>query len=492
MYVAQWLHAHARLRPDHPAILDAESGTVLSYDTLNRAAYAQALRLQEMGVGMGDRVALISSNRPEVLEIMFACARLGAIMVPMNTRLSLREQERILEDCTPRVVLVEPCFETPQFEGAMCLQLLRPEGLPHDRPVPEPNFGVLDPEMPLLILYTGGTTGVPKGAVLTHRSIQWNAWNTISGWGLRTDDVAPVFTPMFHTGGLNVLATPLFCLGATVVLPGPFDAERSLDLIEEYGCTLVFMVPTMFQMLLRAPNFRAERLGKVRSFISGGAPCPKPLFDAMWDLGLPFRQGYGLTEAGPNTFGVTVPDAQRKVGTVGSPLPHVRIRLQRADGNEAAPGEVGEVLVSGGHVMAGYWNRPEDSAKVMKDGWLHTGDLAFRDEEGFYFICGRSKEMYISGGENVFPAEVEEVLLEHPAILEAAVIGVPHAHWGEVGRAYLVLRPGMTLEAEEVAEFCHSRMARYKTPKEVRFVTELPKSPAGKLLKRLLTESVPA
>ncbi|HXE72342.1 MAG TPA: AMP-binding protein, partial [Candidatus Nitrosotenuis sp.] len=251
MYVSQWLWAHAHLRPHHTAVVDRPTGARLSYDQLNRAAFWHALRLQELGVERGDRVAVLAGNRPEILQLLFACARLGAVLVPLNWRLAPVEQERILADCTPRVVLVEEGQPAPDCPH--CHPLCRPS-LPAR--VPEPDWALLNPEAPLLILYTGGTTGTPKGAVLTQRSLQWNAWNTIAGWGLGPEDVAPVFTPMFHTGGLNVLATPLLCLGGTVVLPGPFEASSALRCIEEEGCTLVFMVPTMFAVLREAPDYR--------------------------------------------------------------------------------------------------------------------------------------------------------------------------------------------------------------------------------------------
>jgi fatty-acyl-CoA synthase len=460
----QWLDIHAEQRPNHPAIVDCVGGQTVSYAQFRRRSGAQAVRLQTLGVGAGDRVAVLSPNRIEILEMLFACARLGAILVPLNWRLSVDEQAKIFADCKPSQLFYDPSLPLPETD-APCRLL---DGAGETDLPPAPSV-----EGALLILYTGGTTGVPKGAVLTHESIAANARNTVEGWRLEADEVIPVFTPMFHTGGLNVACTPLFYLGGTVVLPPPFTAESALEVIEAQRCTLVFLVPTMFSMLKESPRFDPDRLRTVRAFISGGAPCPQPLMEAYWEAGLPLRQGYGLTEAGPNNFRATLDDARQRPGTVGKALPGVELKLA---GN-------GELLIRGEHVMAGYWQR---ATSDIEEGWLHTGDLARVDSDGFYYICGRSKEMYISGGENVFPAEVEEVLLAHPDVLEAAVVGVPDAKWGEVGRAYLVPRPGATLSTDAIAAFCQGRLARYKTPKQVYVMAGLPKSPAGKVLKRML------
>lgn len=476
MHLTRWIETHANLRPEKTAVVDRVSGITLTYRDLHRASLAQAARLESQGVRSGDRVAVFSANRPEILELLFACSHLGAVLVPLNWRLSRPELEAILRDCQPEVLFVDPDMADRAPEHHKTLNILGLRSSPAmARAFTPQQHG---PETPVAIFYTGGTTGTPKGAVLTHRSIQANAWNTIAGWGLSPDDVAPIFTPMFHTGGFNVFATPLLCLGGTVVLPGPFDPEDALEVIAEERCTVVFMVPTMYDMLRKVEGFGHEAFKGVKLMISGGAPCPRSLFEAYWKEGLPLKQGYGLTEAGPNTFGVRYEDARTRVGTVGFPLPGVRLRLVTEDGREAGPDEVGELQVTGDHLMSGYLGRPA----VFIDGWLPTGDLAYRDKDGFYFICGRSKDMFISGGENVFPAEIEEVILEHPGVLEAAVVGVPHPKWGEVGRAYVV---GNT---EGLAEFCRSRLAGYKVPKEIVEMDSLPKSAAGKVLKNLLAE----
>jgi len=482
MFVNRWIETHAHIRPNKLALIDRVSGVSYTYLDLQRASHVQAYRLASLGVQAGDRVAVYSQNRPEILELLLACGLLGACLVPLNWRLTPQELEKIVADCQPKITFVEPGLAGGEdLVGPSIFSLQTMDAEPIELPR-------VSPDSALAIFYTGGTTGVPKGAVLTHKSMQANAWNTIGGWGLSPDDIAPIFTPMFHTGGLNVVATPLFCLGGTLVLPGNFDPVKSLEVIEQEHCTFVFLVPTMYEMLRQAPGFSRSRVAQVRKWISGGAPCPKTLFEAYWNEGIPLIQGYGLTEAGPNTFGVSFEDAQKRAGTVGVPLPGIEAKLTDGDGKEVAVGVAGELHVRGDHVMSCYWNKPQETSQVLRDGWLATGDLAYRDADGFYYICGRRKEMFISGGENVFPAEIEEVILTHPNIAEVAVVGVPHAKWGEVGRAYLVLKQPAAHNESELIEHVQKTLAKYKIPKQYVVMDSLPKSAAGKVLKRMLME----
>jgi fatty-acyl-CoA synthase len=484
VFINRWIESHAQIRPGKVAIVDRVSGVSYTYQDLYRSSRLQAYRLAALGVKPGDRVAVYSQNRPEILELLLACGLLGACLVPLNWRLAPQELEKIVADCEPKLIFIDPETPTDVLVGQSLLSLQSGDAAPVKLPE-------VSPETALAIFYTGGTTGVPKGAVLTHASMQWNAWNTIAGWGLSPEDIAPIFTPMFHTGGLNVMATPLLCLGGTLVLPGTFEPAKAFEVIEQERCTLVFLVPTMYDMLRQVPGFGRARVAHVRKWISGGAPCPKTLFEAYWGEGIPLIQGYGLTEAGPNTFGVSFEDAQKRPGTVGVPLPGVELKLVGNDGKEPAVGQAGELMVRGGHVMAGYWNRPRETAQVVQNGWLATGDLAYKDADGFYYICGRRKEMFISGGENVFPAEIEEVLLTHPNVAEVAVVGAPHPKWGEVGRAYLVLREQRRHSDDEMVQHCQKVLAKYKIPKEYVIMDSLPKSAAGKVLKRLLMEGQP-
>lgn len=484
MYINRWLPTHAHFRPEKEAIVCAETGKRLTYAALFAETLAAAKTLQGLGVQAGDRIAVLAQNDIRFFPLFFAAARLGAITVPLNWRLSKSEQEGILADCGARVMFVDDKMgqaeSAPKHDNTVHLDNLGTE------PASEAEIPAADisEDAPAAIFYTGGTTGVPKGALLTHKSMFWNAQNTIAGWGLSPDDIAPIFTPLFHTGGLNVFATPLLSLGGTIVLTASFDPDKALQLVVDEQCTILFLVPTMYHMVKESPGFDPDKLRRLKIMISGGAPCPKPLFEAYWSHGLPLRQGYGLTEAGPNTFGIEQSQAEARVQTVGRPLPYVNLRLVK-DGKVVKAGEVGELQIQGGHVMAGYWNRPEATAAVLdKTGWLSTGDLAFADSDGYYTICGRQKEMFISGGENVFPAEIEEVLLGHPHIAEVAVVGVSDEKWGEVGRAHLVAREGAPADLPTgLKQYCRDRLAGYKIPKEFRVESELPKSAAGKVLK---------
>jgi fatty-acyl-CoA synthase len=486
MYLNRWLPNHASFAPNKTAVICADTDKRLTYGELFCETLAACKSLQNHGVGRGDRVALFAQNDIRFFPLFFAAARLGAITVPLNWRLSAPELEGILADCEPKVMYVDGRFPeeaVPQHKNTVHLDSLLKQSAT-EAEIPSADIAQ---DAPAAIFYTGGTTGTPKGAILTHESIHWNAVNTTCGWGLSPDDVAPVFTPLFHTGGLNVFATPMLMLGGTTVLSRSFDPEQALNLIEKERCTILFLVPTMYHMVKESPSFNPEKLRRLKIMISGGAPCPRPLFEAYWAHGLPLRQGYGLTEAGPNNFGIAQAEAEARVTTVGKPLAFVDLDVFTEDGQRAEAGQVGEIRIKGPHVMAGYWNRSEATAAAFIDGWLCTGDLAIRDEDGYFTICGRQKDMFISGGENVFPAEIEEVLLAHPSVSEVAVVGVAHDKWGEVGRAHLVVREGPPLDfGDNLKQFCRDRLAGYKIPKEFRVEEALPKSAAGKVLKKEL------
>jgi fatty-acyl-CoA synthase len=349
----------------------------------------------------------------------------------------------------------------------------------------EPARPDLDDESPYCILYTSGTTGRPKGAVLPHRQILWNCINTVISWGLNESDIAPVLTPMFHAGGLFIFLLPLHYAGGRVLLARTFDAEASLRAIEEEGCTVVLGVPTLFQVWKDCPSFAAADFSRVRFFINGGASIPVPLLQHWRDAKqVVMRQGYGLTEAGVNCFSMTDEESVRKAGSVGKPIFHSQMRLIDPEtGQDVALGETGELLIAGPHICAGYWRNPVATAETIRDGWLHTGDMARRDEDGYFYITGRYKDMIKSGGENIYAAEVEAVFRDHPAVAECALIGLPDPRWGEVGLMAVVLKPGMQTQADELQSFCQGRLARYKIPRRVEFVAGLPYSPYGKVLK---------
>lgn len=341
-----------------------------------------------------------------------------------------------------------------------------------------------------LIIYTSGTTGHPKGAMLSHRMLLWNSINTHLALDIVSSDVTTVHAPLFHTGGLNVLTTPLLHSGGTVVMMRSFDAALWLEAIEKYRCTVVFGVPTMFQMMMEAPGATTADLSSLRLCISGGAPCPVPLIEVFQRRGMVFTQGFGMTEVGPNCFMLAAGDSTRKAGSIGFPNFHTEARIVDEHGHDVARGVAGELILKGLHVCSGYWRKSEATAAAMRDGWFFTGDLARQDDEGYFYIVGRVKDMIISGGENIYPAEIEATLHQHPAIASAAVFGLPDPKWGEKPVAAIVVRGGHTVTAEEIIEFCAGRLARYKIPRRIFFAEEFPLSASGKILKRVIREQV--
>ncbi|GAB4477065.1 MAG: long-chain fatty acid--CoA ligase [Anaerolineae bacterium] len=500
-YVPDWLDKRAHLTPSRVALEVAETGQTITYAAWNACANRTANLLRNLGVGLHDRVAVYATNSPAYLDVWMACGKLGAVLQNVNWRLTPHELEHLLRDAAPVVLFysgefveqvntLRPALPDVRHFIAFDVQahpddlsLTARDTLPDtlgDRPD-------LHPDTPWVICYTGGTTGMPKGAILTHSNMTWNSVNTVMSWGLTPDDVAILNSPLFHTGGLNVFTLPLVHIGGRSLLCKGFDPDQVFDLIESAGVTVFFGVPTMFIMLQQHPRWEQADFSKLKIVISGGAPCPMPVFERFWARGVDFKTGYGLTEAGPNTFWLPPEDVRRKPGAVGYPLFHVDVRVVRPDGSECSPGEAGELLIRGPHVTPGYWNNPQATAETIVNGWLHTGDLARRDEDGCYSIVGRLKDMIISGGENIYPAEVESVMHAHDAVAEAALIGVPDEKWGEVGHAVVVVKAGHRLTEEELLAFLRERLARYKIPKTVAFVDALPKTGAGKIDKKALS-----
>ncbi|MDE2291277.1 MAG: AMP-binding protein, partial [Elusimicrobia bacterium] len=431
-----------------------------------------------------DRVAALAHNEAELVVLLLACRAGGFTLCPLNWRLAGPELSAVLGDFRPALLFHGAAFAEASarlaaacgarrlsfcdFADARAEQGAAPRaGLPKDEAVP-------------LVLYTSGTTGRPKGAMLSNRMLHANASLTLLGWGLGPDDATVSGAPLFHTGGWNVMTLPLLFGGGQVTLTAKFEAPRTAELLRAGRATALFGVPAMFQSLL------AEDLGSWKPYflVSGGAPCPAPLLDDFLGRGLVFKQGFGMTEVGPNCFCFPTPDVRRKRGSVGVPMPGTEMRLLDPDGREA---DAGELYVRGPHVFSGYLGRPEETAQTLVDGWVRTGDLAQRDADGYFYVLGRRKEMYISGGENVYPVEVEAALQAHPGVLEAAVVGVPHERWGEVGRAFVVARPGAAVSSDELAAFLDGRLARYKRPKEIRIRASLPKNAMGKVLKGALS-----
>lgn len=496
MNLADSLRPWATYRPDKLALVDGDTGACWTYAELDARARAVATHLRDdHGVGPGDRVAVLAWNRVEQIDLFFACARLGAILVPLNWRLAPPEIAEIVRDCGPRITFCGAELASVMAEVA-AITLLRSVLLREDFSWPATEAPVepvhADEGQAVMLLYTSGSTGRPKGAILTHGSLTWNSHNTCAGWELRASDVALVFTPLFHTGGWGVFLLPLLHRGGTCVLTRRFDAGQCLRLVDEWGISHLFAVPTMWEMLANHPDFETTRFGALRFAITGGAACPLPLLDRWAARGVSFKQGFGLTEVGPNCF--VMPDGHERshAGTVGFPMPYLEARRVGDDGSEAPFDVPGELWLSGPTVCAGYWNDPASTAASRRDGrWFATGDLFTRDPSGHYRFVGRKKEIFVSGGENVHPAEVERALYDLPGVAEAAVVPMPDPKWGEVGAAFLAWKDGApNLDTATVTDLLRPRLARYKIPRSIRTLASLPKGPSGKIDKRALLDLI--
>jgi fatty-acyl-CoA synthase len=464
-----WLGERARLTPGRVALDHA--GRTITYAELAAAADAFAADFAGRGLTRGDRVATLTGNSPEHVAVFFACARLGLILAPLSWRLAVPELAYQLDDADPAVFLVE--YEHADLAAATGREATR---LDWPSPGARPPDPAAEDDDPLLLVYTSGTTGKPKGALLTHANCFWTNVGFDLATGVSGDDVVLQVLPQFHCGGWNVQPLLAWWKGATVVLERTFDAARCLRLLEEKRITTMMSVPAIYLFLAQEPGFADADLSSLRRAVVGGAPMPESLLATWQERGVSIVQGYGLTEAAPNVLCLPPEDAARKAGWAGKPYPYVEVDLS----------EEGELLVRGPNVFPGYWRNPEATEAAFRDGWLLTGDVAERDDEGNYRILDRVKDMYISGGENVYPAEVESVLHDHPAVMEAAVLGVPDERWGEAGIAVVVADS----TEDELLEHCRARLAKFKVPRAVVFVQGLPRSGMNKVLKDELRAQV--
>ncbi|WP_345559153.1 long-chain fatty acid--CoA ligase [Nonomuraea rosea] len=465
------------MTPDRVAL--SYQGRDQTYRDLRERTYRLASAL---GVGRGERVAYLGVNQPGLVETFFAAGLLGAVFVPLNARLATPELRYILDDARVSALVLGEERDGAGLPGrhitAAGYAGLIASGSPE--PIDEP----VGQDDPCLIMYTSGTTGHPKGAVLTHGNLIWNTFNLLVDVPLAHDEVTLVSAPLFHIAALAQTLIPTVLKGGRVILEPSFDVDRTFELIEAERVTVMFGVPSMFGFLTRSPRWAGADLSSLRHLLCGGAPVPEPLIRIYQDRGLTFLQGYGMTETAPGALFLGAEHSIAKAGSAGVPCFFSDVRLVAFGGAPALPGEPGEVYVQGPNVMPGYWQRPEESAKVLSpDGWFRSGDIGVADEDGYVRISDRLNDVIISGGENVYPAEVESVLFGHPAVAECAVIGVPDDRWGEVGKALVVLRPEVGAEADELLKHLDGRLARFKIPKYLQFVPELPKNAAGKLLK---------
>ncbi len=494
MYATDWLEKWAAYSPGRMALREHSRDLQWSYKEMNGRVDALAAHMRnEWKLQPGDRLAVYSKNCAEYVFLFFACIKSGVIMVPLNFRLMPEELNVLLGDAEPTLLLYEKEFAAQvsalqmSENGALKrLDELTPFLIEKALPKAFAQSLPVESERAIMILYTSGTTGLPKGAMINHRMLFWNSINTGLRLNITADDHTQSFAPFFHTGGWNVLLTPFFHHGASHTLLDGFDAGLILRLMEEEKSTLLFGVPTMLQMMADDPAFEKCNLQSVRYAIVGGAPMPKPLIDTWHEKGIAIRQGYGLTEVGPNCFSLHQDDAIRKKGSIGLPNFYIDARVVGEDGHDCEAGDVGELWLKSPVVTPGYWRNPKATNGAITDGWFHTGDMVTRDDEGYYYVVDRKKNMFISGGENVYPAEVEKFLYSHPAIKEVCVIGVPDDKWGEVGKAFVVLKKKSAETEESIRAFCKGRIAGYKTPKHVAFVDELPKNAAGKIDRKSL------
>ena len=506
----------ASLTPKRPALFWKDRW--YSYAELNERAQKLAAHLHRQGIKKDDRIAILALNHIAHLDLVLAAPKLGFIYTPFNYRLSSAEQKQLAAEIEPALLLHdEKHCALAEATGCRRLPLENYETWLHEEsaapsasaggnssfsmtpaaapgasagdtksfsmtPDPEPAAPMLNGDDIHMILFTGGSTGLPKGALIPYRQVFFNAVNTAIAWGITENDCAIQATPAFHAA-LNVLATPLLFLGGRVVWAESFEPGGYLKLAEAHKSTILFMVPTMFQMLTEHPQFAGANLSQVRFAISGGAPCPPTVREPFAARGIRFKQGYGMTECGVNCFAISLDEAKQYPGAVGRPMPTLQAVIRTPDGAPVKPGEIGELTLSGPVVCAGYFNKPDETAESFRDGWLWTGDLARQDERGLYFICGRRKEMYISGGENIYPAEIEAALLQCAGVAECAVIGIAHPRWGETGLAAVSLRPDVRLNAESLRALLKPRLAGYKLPGEFLFLSDLPKTGAGKINK---------
>jgi fatty-acyl-CoA synthase len=495
------LGERARLTPAKAALVLAATGQHFTYAQLNDRAVRCALLLQSLGIKKGDRVGILAHNRIEFVDAFFAAGKAGFILVPLNTRLTAHELEYIIGDSGMKTLIYDGEFAATisKLRGQVeiehwialdaVLQASDKSYFAETAVLDPDSFAIrrCDPEDIYCLLYTSGTTGKPKGVMLPHRMIVWNAYNTVMSWQLRDTDISPIFTPMYHAGGLNVFLTPLFAIGGTVVLHKSFDPAKVWRVLANEECTVVMGVPTIYKLLMEAPEFESVQLPHLRWLISGGAPMPQYILEAFAQRGITFKQGYGLTEAGVNCFAMTPEDSVRKIGSIGKPMLFCEARLVDANGDDVPTNEVGELWLRGPHVSKGYWNQPQATASTLDvEGWLHTGDLARRDNEGFFYIAGRSKDMFISGGVNVYPTEIEAELLLHPDVRDAAVIGISHETWGEVGVAFIVAQH--KLSPDTLTAYLAERLSKYKIPKHFEFMEALPRTVYGKVIKPELRE----
>ncbi|MCU0804807.1 MAG: long-chain fatty acid--CoA ligase [Burkholderiales bacterium] len=502
MFVPDWLVKQAHHFPEKTALADLFSGREVTFRELeNRASRFAELLRDQWGIKAGERVAVLAHNSAEYVEMLYGCGKVGVIMVCLNWRLSVDELRGIVADAQPAAIVTGPEFEAAAAALAdafglsrrMTLGAARDGFAGYEASLARASGESIvmpwrNPTETWYLLYTSGTTGKPKGVIQTYGMAFINAVNGILAAGLRREDTLLSVLPFFHTGGLNLYMNPMIMCAGTTIIMRQFDVDKTMELLES-GVTVMFGVPAIYLFLSQHPRFAQADFSKVRSWACGGAPIPKSLLEQYLAKNVTICFGYGMTETGPTVFLTDESTARRKVGTVGKPVMYVEGKVvDTATRRTLGALERGELLLRGPGLTPGYWNNAKATADAFQDGWLCSGDIAYFDEDGDYYIVDRSKDMYISGGENVYPAEVENVLFQLDGVAEAAVIGVADEKWGEVGKAIIALKPDAALSAADVIAHCKTKLAGFKVPKHVEFVPLLPRNAAGKVEKPRLRE----
>ncbi len=490
-----WSEKWAQYAADKVAVKEHETGRTLTYRQLNNVANRLANHFtSDLGLMPGDRVAILAENCLEHFILFFTAQKTGITLIPLNFRLAAREIDFQLQDGKPRLVIIEQkyrkildgCASIEQIEAIRKLSELSDYCYSNRNQIVKFAAADLEEDDPVFILYTSGTTGVPKGALYTHKMLFWNSVNTTIRLDITSEERSVTCMPLFHTGGWNVVPTPFFHRGAYVCLTKRFEADTILQLLQDEKATMFMAVPTLLQMMIQSELFEKIDLSAMRFFVIGGEPMPLPLIEKWHGKGIPIRQGYGLTEVGPSVTSLHQDDAIGKIGSIGQPNFYVEARIVDDYDNDVEPDEIGELILKGPTATPGYWQNPKATQQTIKDGWFHTGDLVKRDSEGYIYVVDRQKNMYISGGENVYPAEVEKFLNSHPDIEQAAIIGVPDEKWGEAGKAFIVKKSESQLTEKEVIEFGLGNLAKYKIPKHIEFISEMPRNDAGKIDRKAL------
>lgn len=484
-----WLQKWAKYTPNRLFLREHDRNIDWTYSDFNNRVMAMAHHLlDDHKIKKGDRIAVYSKNNSEYVLLLLACVKIGAILVPLNFRLTPRELDIPISDADPALFIYESEYKddtsniksltkkTVQITIESITHFLTEDIIESSKQLVN---NISDDDI-VMILYTAGTTGLPKGATITHRMLFWNSINTSLRLDLTSADHTQSYAPFFHTGGWNVLFTPFLHHGASHTLLSNFDPDLILQLMEKEKTTLLFGVPTMLQMLSDSPYFDKVDLSSVRYAIVGGAPMPIPLINIWHEKGIFIRQGYGLTEVGPNCFSLHQDDAIRKKGSIGFPNFYIDTKVINENKLECNPNEVGELWLKSPVVTPGYWKKPMETKDTITNGWFHTGDMVKQDEGGYVFVVDRKKNMFISGGENIYPAEVESFIVSNPNVKEVSIIGVADEKWGEVGHAFIV-QNNLQLTEKEILEFCKGKLAKYKIPKYVSFLNELPRNEAGKI-----------